>query len=659
MCGIAGLWTTHLHAADSLRVTAVSMADRIVHRGPDACGHWEDNQSGIALAHRRLAIIDLSERADQPMTSPSGNSRIVFNGEIYNFASLRHELVRDGVEFSNNSDTEAIVALYDRLGIGCLQRLRGMFAFAVWDARQRQLILARDRVGKKPLYYWAEHGLLCFASEIKAVLAALPTAPSVDELALREYLQCGFIGGERTIYKGVHELPPGCCLVANSPQEFTIQRFWSPQWTKKIDCDFDQAVERIDDALSDAVRLRLRADVPVGVFLSGGIDSALVVAMGSRIVGSGLKTFSVGFDDAAQYDERPLARLVAERYGTDHHEIVLRPNVESILPKIAWHHDEPFADASAIPSFAIAQYARQHVKVVLNGDGGDELFAGYRRHVAAAAVGRLQRLIGFTALRHSSRFALRVLPRPTDVRGKYALTYRLVKGLCGSPEERLITWHGQGFTCRELAQASNPHVAQCPGDNFFTRVLASVESLGELDKMLAVDFLWELPGDLLVKMDIATMASGMEARSPFLDQELVELANSLSERVRLGGTASKPLLRALAQRYLPSELVNAPKRGFEVPLHRWLTNDLRSMRDDLVLARGGICCSLFSRPYLEQLLQSPDVEPGRWSQLVWILLMLAAWEAYGCRRASDAVAVGPLPPSSNCGGADGRESSCG
>jgi asparagine synthase (glutamine-hydrolysing) len=577
------------------------------------------------------------------MLGTSGSTVITYNGEVYNYLELREQLLADGLEFRGTSDTEVLLALYEKHGSDFVRRLRGMFAFALWDGMARQLLLARDRLGKKPLYYCRVGPRLYFGSEIKAILAGLGGCPEMDLAALEEYLTFGFIGGERTIYRGICELQPGCLLVATAPGDIRVTRFWKPDWRSKRPRHLQDAVDEADRLLTEAIRLRLRADVPVGIFLSGGIDSGLITAITAKNLGRRCLTFSVGFEDAT-FDERPLARQVAQGYGTDHHEIVLRPDVASLIPKLAWHHDEPFADPSAIPAFAVASEARKQVKVVLNGDGGDELFAGYRRHLAAALATRLGRWVPAGALRQAAGMALACLPRPASFRSPYALCHRFLRGLSGNGTEGMTAWFTEGFTVQETrALYRDPPFPEGSTDPLGT-MIAPWEPLSHLDRALGLDLIWHLPGTLLVKMDIATMAYGLEARSPFLDHELVEWACALPEPVRLPGLSStKPILRTLARRYLPPSVVEAPKRGFEVPLNRWLRQDLREMRDDLILSADGLACRLFHRSKLERVLAGREEEPGRWAQRVWTLLMLAAWERYAARPAAFATAVGSSP----------------
>jgi asparagine synthase (glutamine-hydrolysing) len=635
VCGIAGLWVRGGARLEALEASTRRMTAVLEHRGPDGRGWWCDQSVGVGLGHTRLSIIDLSDTGDQPMVDHSGSTLIAFNGEIYNYVELRATLESDGVKFRGTSDTEVLLALYAKLGLECVAQLRGMFAFAIWDGAERRLVLARDRVGKKPLYYWAPDArTLCFGSEIKAVRAASSTDPGIDSAALNDYLRFGFVGGARTIYRGIRQIPPGHVLVSTAPPETRLAPYWRPEWTPKKSVSFDEAVERTGVLLRESVNLRLRADVPVGILLSGGIDSGLITSFAARKAGAKCKTFSIGFENE-EFDERSLARAVAERYATEHHEVLLRPDVSSLIPKLAWHYDQPFADASAVPTFAVAEYARRHVKVVLTGDGGDESFAGYRRDLSAALLSSFTRLAGARALTGASRLLERLLPAPRSHRDPYALGYRFIRGLSVDEAARMVVWSSDGFSDDERLQLGQAPDSERKESGAFEALIASLGRLGLLDRALALDLLWILPHDLLVKVDIATMAHGLEARSPFLDQELVRWALELPEPIRLGGIETKPILRRLARKYLPTLVSKGPKRGFEVPLYRWVSQDLREFCDDLVLSPSGLLASIFDRRKLERLLRDPvRGSRVRWAQLRWILIMLAAWDRYSAGAAS-------------------------
>ncbi len=653
MCGIAGIW------GDVRPERLQAMADTLRHRGPDDEGLWIDSRQEIGLASRRLAIIDL-DTGRQPIANEDGRVVTVFNGEIYNYRELRAELISRGHAFRTQSDTEVIVHLYEDYGVEAVEHLRGMFAIALWDAAQAQLLLVRDRVGKKPLYYSEAEGEFAFASEIKGLVAARAAGLDLDPQALGDYLTWMAVPAPATIYRQIRAVEPAEIIVVRERRIARRRTYWQLQMLPKVSTSFPEAVEQVDTLLREAVRLRLRADVPVGVFLSGGIDSGLVTALAAEQASGRLTTVTVGFEDGP-YDERPLARLVAERYATEHHEVLVQPDVAEVLPKIAAAYDQPFADSSAIPTYYVSQAARAFVKVVLNGDGGDEVFCGYRRYLAARINARLRMLDG-PAWRPLWRAVGAVLPVPRGARTGYAFAHRLVRGMGLELPARYLAWNVDGFSEGELQALLKPDwwmtyaAGEKPRGPLTLRVKGSLKSaarfawersdLGWVDHMLATDFATTLPNDLLVKMDIASMAHGLETRSPLLDHVLIDTAAHYSEAVKLGGRQTKPLLRALAERYLPEPVRTAPKRGFEVPLVRWLRENLREMRDDLLLSRTGLVADLCARSSLEGLLREKTaLDPRRWSTQVWMLLMLALWDRYV--RPEQSHEGGRLAPSSS------------
>ncbi|MCP4594314.1 MAG: asparagine synthase (glutamine-hydrolyzing) [bacterium] len=624
MCGIAGIW------GEVSQERLQAMADALRHRGPDDEGFWFSVEHRIGLANRRLAIIDLPG-GRQPIANEDGKIVTVLNGEIYNYRELRAELVGRGHRFRTNTDTETIVHLYEEHGIRAVERMRGMFAIAIWDENERRLVLFRDRAGKKPLYYMETQNGFAFASEIKALVAAHTAPLELDQQALADYLTWMAIPASATIYRQVRAVQPAEVVVVRDRRIAQRGAYWQLDMSPKQTLDFDEAVDRVDAELREAVSLRLRSDVPVGVFLSGGLDSGLVTALAAQASADPLTTITVGFEDAA-HDERPLARRVAEQYGTRHQEVLVKPDLEDVLPKIAAAYDQPFADSSAIPSYYAAQAAREHVKVVLNGDGGDEVFCGYRRYLAGRLAGRLRAFDGVCgrALWGMTRAAL---PTPRRTRTPYAFAHRFIRGMGLPPAERHLAWNVDGFTPSELRKLLQPDVwssiVATAGARHVAELHAGLEAAGAVDRMLAVDFATSLPNELLVKMDIASMAHGLEARSPMLDHVLIDAASHYPESVRLAGRQTKPLLRALGQRYLPTPILTAPKRGFEVPLVRWLREDLRTLRDDLLLQPTGLVADICQRPYLERLVRGKTrLDPRRWSTRVWMLMMLALWDRH-------------------------------
>ncbi len=633
MCGIAGI----LGHADSDRLRA--MAGALCHRGPDDEGYWTSPDGVVGLAHRRLSIID-PECGHQPLANEDGQVVTVFNGAIYNYRELRDDLSSRGHVFRTSSDTETIVHLYEEEGVDFAAKLRGMFAIALWDERDRQLVLVRDRVGKKPLYYSETANELLFASEIKAIVAALGGAPALDEQALSDYLSWGVVPQPATIYRSIRSLMPGEMAVVRDGRIVRRKRYWTQRMEPKVAVSREEAVERADACLQEAVALRLRSDVPVGAFLSGGIDSGIVTAMAASRYPGTLTTVTVGFDDGS-FDERPLARLVADRYGTEHHELLVKPDVVNDIETIVRAYDQPYADSSAIPSFYVARAARQFVKVVLNGDGGDEVFAGYRRYIAARLSGVLQAFDG-EADRTAWNVLSRLMPMPRTFRSGYAFAHRFARGMALDPASRFMAWSLDGFTearKRELAGRSASWLDRVESsDRFAQGLLGELATAGQLDRMLGIDLATVLPFDFLVKMDIACMAHGLEARSPLLDQELVETVSRFPEAIKLGGTATKPILRDLAARYVPEAVRAAPKRGFEVPLLRWLRTDLRGLSHDVILSRDGLLSHLFDRSALERFVRCEEgLDPARWARGVWTLLTLGMWD-HGTRK----VAAAPL-----------------
>ncbi len=629
MCGIAGIWGRPDERALQRAV------GRLGHRGPDGSGVWVDASRQIGLGHTRLAIIDPAG-GTQPIFNEDRTLAVVFNGEIYNYVELRDELIDHGHAFATHTDTEVLVHLYEERGDDLFERLRGMFALAIWDGRARRLLLARDRLGVKPLYYATVGDGLVFASEIKGLQALGPESLTIDDQALSDYLTFGHVPAPETIYREIRALPPACRLVADRNGIGRAEPYWqhpcglsrSSVGSERI--DQSEGVERIETVLNDAVRLRLRADVPVGAFLSGGIDSGLVVAMASRHLNRPITTLTVGFEDMG-FDERPLARQVAERYGTDHHELIVQPEPARLLPAIVEAYDQPYADSSALPSYCLAELARQHLKVVLNGDGGDEALAGYRRYVAGRCAGRLG-VLGGAMARPMWWLADRLLPETRGFRTRYAFARRLIRGMALPEPQRLLAWGNDGFNEQEkrrLAGEQGGWLATCAPTWRRVADLLNDTPAGAsaLDRQMWIDARTLLPDDLLVKMDIATMAHGLEARSPLLDHVLFETATALPDTVKLAGLTTKPILRDLARRYLPGDVVTAPKRGFEVPLARWLQDDLRDLRDDLLLDPTGLMAERFDRTALADLVgRRTGLDEARWTRRIWTLMMLAMWD---------------------------------
>jgi asparagine synthase (glutamine-hydrolysing) len=627
MCGLAGSLFLEPRNPDSSREYVRQMIQAQKHRGPDGQGYWGADSGRVFLGHCRLAIIDLSPAGRQPMASRDGRYVICFNGEIYNYLELKQELLKEGGQFRGYSDTEVMLEGIASWGMDqALNKMVGMFAFALWDNLENRLYLARDRAGKKPLYYHKSQAALHFASEHKAFKVLPEVELTVDEVSISHYLTFGYVPAPRTIYQEVAEVPAGHYLEVTSELQVAVKSYWRPEWSGQRRVGFAAAAQETERLLKDAVRIRLRADVPVGCFLSGGIDSGLLTAFASLQLGRPLQTFTVSFREGT-FDESPLARLVAEKYQTEHHVIVLSPQLAELLPQVVRAYDDPLADPSIIPAYCISQEARKLLKVVLNGEGGDELFGGYRRQLAMKLFSQVQGVMSLVPAAGWRQLSL-LLPPPQEFRSRYAFVHRFLRGLGQDSYERYLAWTMDGFTDAEKKRLYGP------GDRmghaslqFLRRSFEHLSHLSPFQHFLALDFLLNMHDDMLVKMDISTMAHGLEGRNPFLDHRLVEWAIGLSPGVKLKGARTKPLLRELAHRYLPQEVAAAPKRGFEIPLIEWLRGDLRELVYDYCLSSQSMIMERFNRAYLEDLLaERLPLDPDRWSRRVFTLLVLAMWE---------------------------------
>jgi asparagine synthase (glutamine-hydrolysing) len=625
MCGIAGV--LDFDAATGHQGAVEQMTGSMRHRGPDEEGYYRGD--GVTLGMVRLSIIDL-QTGSQPIADEDESVWVVSNGEIYNYLELREDLERRH-RFRTQSDTEVLVHLYEEHGPRFVEHLRGMFALALWDARRRSLLLARDRLGKKPLFFARVGDRILFASEIKALLVADRSLGAGDPTALYQYLCFGFVPHPRTAYRGIEAVRPAHVLQVEAGGRVAQERYWQlprPTGVDGAPCR-EEAVERARELLEESVRLRLRSDVPIGVFLSGGIDSGLVTAAASRASAQPVRTFSIGFADRA-FDELPHARLVARQYGTQHTEIPVDLSAEvsrpaELLNRLVDAYDQPFADSSAIPSMIVAREARKHVKVVLNGDGGDETFGGYRRYSAALLARWMTANLGPVA-----PIAARMAPAPRRRRGAVGYTLRLLEGMALPPRERYLRWSGL-FTDAEARELCRPEMVQAVTESARGVVDARVEQCRAwgFDEpaalMMATDAMHVLPDDFLVKMDIATMANSVEARSPFLDHVLVEFASSLPDRTRASAFQTKPILRDLARAWLPAEVARAPKRGFEVPMAAWLRSELRPTVHEMLLGSDARLHELVRPGVVRRLAFEHQAGQRDHASRLWALLCLEAW----------------------------------
>lgn len=621
MCGICGkLYFEPEHPVTKHEL--LQMSQTLAHRGPDGEGTWQAGPVG--LAHRRLAIIDLRAIAAQPMSNGDGSVWITFNGEIYNFQALRADLAGRGHHFRTQSDTEVILHAYEEYGRRCLEHLDGMFAFAIWDARTQTLLLARDRLGKKPLFYAVGRDRLLFASEIKALLVdrTLPVTP--DPIALEHFLTLHYIPAPLTAFQGIRKLPAAHWLEVRHGQ-VKLGRYWQLRYTPKRQLSAPDAVAELRWRLAEAVQRRLVSDVPLGAFLSGGVDSSAVVAAMAQSSTAPVKTFAVGFEQSA-FDERHFARMVAERYGTEHTEIIVKAPVADILPRLIWHYDEPFGDASAIPSYAIAALTRQHVTVVLNGDGGDENFAGYDRY-------RSQHLLSYgDALPRSFWQAAAALtsyiPQTWQRRPPLKQLAKAVDFLVQRPELRYMRWFDLLTVAERRHLYTDAFSATLPGsapEDLFIDTFAHSEAEDVIDAALSVDVQLYLVDDLLVKMDRATMAHSLEARSPFLDHHLMEFVASLPPSFKVAGREKKPLLKAAMRGILPDAILDRPKMGFSAPMTHWFRDELREMAHDVLLSPSARQRGYFRPGAVERLLQEHATAQQDHAAVLWDVLVLELW----------------------------------
>jgi asparagine synthase (glutamine-hydrolysing) len=623
MCGICGL--SYGNDQKPGRALLERMNAAIAHRGPDSDGFHVD--AGVGLAMRRLAIIDVSG-GDQPIANEDESIWIVYNGECYNFPAMHAELERRGHRFNTRTDTECIVHFYEDEGIECVKRLRGMFAFALWDDKRKRLLLARDRLGKKPMYYTIHDGTLYFGSELSAILAALPERPGTDFEAIDLYLSLQYVPDPLTVYQGIYKLPPAHILVWENGQA-RVERYWDygyqPKWT---DSEAELA-EELRLRLREAVKMRLLSEVPLGAHLSGGIDSSIIVALMSELASGPVKTFSAGFEEQS-YSELPYARAVAERYATDHHEFTLTyGDIPATLEKIARHFGEPFADASALPLYHLSRLTREHVTVALNGDGGDEDFAGYQRYwldgfanayaraphfltrglvpsLAGFLPDRSDRPVGRSLVSGFKR--LEQLPE-IDARASI-----LRWGSYFSPRQRAALWKP------ELWRAFHPENAQ----SLLVKQFDSAEG-SYLDRTLYTDLHTYLPGDLLVKADRMTMAASLEGRSPFLDHEIVEWAARVPDQLKVKGRSGKYLLKKAFASYLPEKVRTHGKQGFGVPVSAWFRGPLHEWARQRLLADGTPLHAWFDRAALAGLLEEHRAGRVDHGKRLYALIMLDVW----------------------------------
>jgi asparagine synthase (glutamine-hydrolysing) len=639
MCGISGV----VGSLRTDRPTLQRMNDALRHRGPDGEGSFWSDSDQVGLAMRRLAIIDLAT-GDQPIFNEDGTVCVVFNGEIYNFLDLRQELEARGHRFATQADTEVVVHAYEDFGVECIQRLWGMFALALWDSRRKLLLLARDRLGKKPLAYYADPqgGGLAFASELHALLAHPSVPREVDPRAIDDYLTYLYVPSPTSAFRDVKKLPPGHRLVWQNGRT-TVEPYWNVRFSEKLRISEQDAVSRFGELFRDAVRRRLIADVPLGAFLSGGMDSSSVVAEMAELSSTPVKTFSIGFGER-DFDELAYARQVAQRFGTEHHELVVEPRALDILPTLVRHYGEPYGDSSAIPTYYVAQLTRQHVTVALEGGGGDELLAGYERHWAARIAARYDTIPRF--VRHGLiRPLIPLLPEPRQRRAFLRRAKRFMAAAHLPVFDRYLHWVGAYTPSQKLSLYTDEFAATVAANDsgrWLQAALAPEPHLDPVDAVLRADTLLYLPEDLLAKVDIASMANSLEARAPLLDHRLVEFCAALPSDYKLRGRTSKWLLRRLMHDRLPPAVLTRSKMGFGVPVGEWLRTDLRPLLEDTVLSSRATQRGYFNPVAVRAVVDEHLTRRADRTPHVWALLMLELWfrefvDAPACSGAASSV----------------------
>jgi asparagine synthase (glutamine-hydrolysing) len=615
MCGISGFLSNDPVAPANVQAVR-RMNDAIRHRGPDADGVWQHGP--CALGHRRLSIIDLSAEANQPMCNEDGSIALVVNGEIYNFQELRKDLLVRGHKFRSKSDSEVILHLYEEHGLDCVRRLSGMFAFALFDTRENRLLLARDRSGKKPLYYRRLKRGIAFASEAHALLTGFPEeAPEVDYGAIDEFLTLQYVPSPRSAYLGNAKLPAAHYAVFTPGSGARIERYWSKPETAALRGSAGDLTEELLSLLQTAVKRRLMSDVPLGAFLSGGIDSSMIVALMATQSAARVKTFSIGFPHADD-SELKYARLVAQRYNTDHHEMIVDPTMTDVLGPIVRHHGEPFADSSAIAMYYLAKMTKAHVTVALSGDAADEVFAGYKRY-RTARLGHIYDALP-PIVRSLYRGALvGALHFPAPSAARYAWAFP------GGEATRYPSLVGH-FTPEDKAKLYLPPMLAARSRNTierFERVLGESRSDSAIGRLADLDFQTYLTDDINVKVDIASMAHSLEVRCPYLDNDVVEFASRLPAEM-LMRVRGKYLLRRAAAGLVPEPILQRRKRGFALPLKRWLGHDLRQMTHDLLLDQTARERGLFEPACVSKLVASLQHGAAQVDR-VWTMLMLELW----------------------------------
>jgi asparagine synthase (glutamine-hydrolysing) len=625
MCGLCG--EVRFDGGPVEAAAVVSMRDQMPHRGPDASGLYVSPTASAGLGFRRLKIVDLNDVANQPMPNEDRTVHVVFNGEIYNFQGLRDELLSRGHQFRSRSDTEVIVHLYEESGPQCIDSLDGMFAIAIWDDRRQRLVLARDRAGKKPLFYLNTGSRLVFASEVKAFFGRRDLNLTIDPQAIPYYFIYGYVPCPQTFYRGVRQLEPGQVMTVERDGTMSSRMYWTLDYPEEKSVPRENhepaAVKaKLRTLMTKAVERRLVSDVPLGAFLSGGVDSTIVVGLMSQLIDRPVKTFSIGFKDSPGYDETSYARIAARRFKTDHTEFIVEPGAFDLIDKLVWHHDGPFGDSSAVPTYLVSQLTRQQVTVVLTGDGGDELFAGYLRFYAALTAERIPQV-----LRGALKTVSRGLPGGGSARHLLSRIQRFAAAASLPLDERMTRWSCLFYDDIEelLAPALRQSVAPIDKLRYLRRFENRLRGRSTLSQILSINFNTYLLDDLLIKTDRCTMANSLEARAPFLDTALMEYVAGLPDSMKLARGRTKIILRETFDDLIPPEIQRRGKMGFGIPFGPWFRGTLREVLHDHLLSPQARYRDYLSSSYVHRLVKRHDEGEADLGLPLWTLLSFEIW----------------------------------
>lgn len=625
MCGICGIFSYGVNGIEEDRLKEMCSVMR--HRGPDDEGIYINNRTtySVGLGHRRLSIIDLSSDGHQPMSNEDQTIWIIFNGEIYNYRDLRLELINKGHRFKSHTDTETVIHLYEEYGQDCVKYLRGMFAFAIWDKKEDSLLLARDRVGKKPLLYTYVNGVFCFASEFLALLTSGLVKKEINYDAIDYYLTFGYIPAPLTIYNNIFKLPSAHTLVMKD-KKINLNRYWTLDYSQKINISENEAAEEVLKLLREAVRIRLYSDVPLGAFLSGGIDSSTVVALMSEASDKRVKTFSIGFEER-DFSELKYARNIAKKFNTEHHEFIVKPKALEILSLLVERYGEPYADSSCIPAYYVSQQTKQYVTVALNGDGGDELFAGYERYQAMIAAEIYQRFP--LIIKKIISGTLSFLPDSLSSKNRLRNIKRFFGAADLATNQRYLRWIGvfdnklkdylyaEDFRCK---------IKQNSPFNHLVSYLNDKKGVDLIDRLVMTDTHTYLPDDLLVKIDIVSMANSLEARSPFLDHKLMEFVAKLPSDLKLRRFIKKYILKKAIKGLIPKKNIHRRKMGFGVPIGEWFRGNLKSFLTEALSSKTALSRGYFKPEVVKGMIRQHTSGQKDYAFQLWALLMLELWQ---------------------------------